>query len=80
MNRNGGTRNGATRKGAAGKRGAEGARGRNRTRDIFITSEVLYQLSYSGGRPILGRLAEPLEPRVLPSKYLVNGRTLASGH
>jgi hypothetical protein len=29
------------------------ARGRNRTRDIFITSEVLYQLSYSGGRPIL---------------------------
>ena len=32
-----------------------GARGRNRTRDIFITSEVLYQLSYSGGGTILGR-------------------------
>ncbi len=25
-----------------------GARDRNRTRDILITSEVLYQLSYSG--------------------------------
>jgi hypothetical protein len=38
-----------------------GARGRNRTRDIFITSEVLYQLSYSGGKTILGRLAAPQE-------------------
>jgi hypothetical protein len=34
----------------------DGARGRNRTRDIFITSEVLYQLSYSGGITILGPL------------------------
>ena len=33
-----------------------GARGRNRTRDIFITSEVLYQLSYSGGGTILSPL------------------------
>ncbi len=37
-----------------------GARGRNRTRDIFITSEVLYQLSYSGGLPILGSWARHL--------------------
>ena len=44
----------------------DGARGRNRTRDIFITSEVLYQLSYSGGRPILGRLAAPLSHGYFP--------------
>ncbi len=25
-----------------------GARGEDRTRDLFVTSEVLYQLSYSG--------------------------------
>jgi hypothetical protein len=48
------------------------ARGRNRTRDIFITSEVLYQLSYSGGRPILGRPALPQEPRVFPCSSLFN--------
>ena len=33
------------------RRRHQGARGRNRTRDIFITSEVLYQLSYSGAAP-----------------------------
>jgi hypothetical protein len=42
-----------------------GARGRNRTRDIFITSEVLYQLSYSGGQTILGRPNDP--------KWIANG-------
>ena len=44
------------------------ARGRNRTRDIFITSEVLYQLSYSGGRPILGSLAGQQENEELGLK------------
>ena len=40
-----------TEAGDPGRSRRGGARGRNRTRDIFITSEVLYQLSYSGGRP-----------------------------
>jgi hypothetical protein len=48
-----------------------GARGRNRTRDIFITSEVLYQLSYSGGKAILGRRAVPQENTKLVLKVLV---------
>jgi hypothetical protein len=52
---------------------ADGARGRNRTRDIFITSEVLYQLSYSGGGTILGRLAVPQGHRKIRPKYLVRG-------
>ena len=47
---------------------ADGARGRNRTRDIFITSEVLYQLSYSGGRPSLGSRAGPQENEELGLK------------
>jgi hypothetical protein len=34
----------------------------NRTRDIFITSEVLYQLSYSGGPSILDSLSHPTLP------------------
>ena len=55
---------------------SQGARGRNRTRDIFITSEVLYQLSYSGGLSILDPLGRPHEneksrptvPRTLPTR------------
>jgi hypothetical protein len=47
--------------------GREGARGRNRTRDIFITSEVLYQLSYSGGTPILGRLVRVTALATVPA-------------
>jgi hypothetical protein len=50
-----------------------GARGRNRTRDIFITSEVLYQLSYSGGSASLGRLAGPQENEELRLKVQFKG-------
>ena len=39
-------------------------------RDIFITSEVLYQLSYSGGTRILGSMAEPQENRKFALKVL----------
>jgi hypothetical protein len=47
------------------------ARGRSRTRDIFITSEVLYQLSYSGENPILGRPRVGQEKRELLANTLV---------
>ena len=38
-----------------------------------ITSEVLYQLGYSGNGPILGRLGVPHGKSESSSNYLVEG-------
>ncbi|MDQ1413159.1 MAG: hypothetical protein QOE07_1747, partial [Acidimicrobiaceae bacterium] len=36
-----------------------GARERNRTADLRITSALLYRLSYSGGAPIVSQVPRP---------------------
>src|SRR5712664_1859363 len=58
-----------------------GAGSRNRTRDLLITNQLLYQLSYAGLRRIIGPGLRPRN-RAKPASYLITcsrGRRPAGG-